>query len=75
MKKTPADEYLEKAKLLTPDETERLLARARSKLMRRFEDGKLNALEVVAIQLEIEDEDLEEWRGGMAEIREKTEKK
>ena len=71
MKKVPAEEYLEKAKLLTEEETERLLARMRSKLMRRLEDKKLSTLEVVAIQLEVEDKELNEWREKMAEIKHK----
>ena len=47
----------------------------REKLTRRLEDKKLNALEVVAIQLEIEDEALNEWRERMQEIRKKTKSK
>jgi hypothetical protein len=72
MKKAPDQEYLEKAKLLTEEETERLLSRMRGKLMRRLEDKKLSVLDVAAIQLEIEDGELNEWRKKMAEIREKT---
>lgn len=68
----PNEEYLEKAKLLTEEETERLMARMRTKLMRRLEDKKMTVPEVVAIQLEIEDEELNEWRERMAEIRKKT---
>ena len=75
MKKIPSDEYLEKAGLLSNEETERLLSRMRSKLKRRLEDKKMNALEAVAIQLEKEDEELNEWRAKMAEIREKTKTK
>lgn len=75
MRKTPSDEYLEKAKLLSEEETERLLSRTRSKLMRRLENEEMTALEVVAIQLEIEDEDLGEWREKMAEIRKKAKAK
>ncbi|MBI3433100.1 MAG: hypothetical protein HY018_12925 [Hydrogenophilales bacterium] len=71
MKKIPSDEYLEKARLLSKQETERLLSRMRSKLKRRLEDRKLDALEAVAIQLEKEDEELSEWRAKMAEIRKK----
>ena len=71
MKKTSSDAYLEKARKLPKEEAERLLSRARGKLMRRLEDQKLSALEVVAIQLEIEDEDLNEWREKMAELRKK----
>ena len=71
MRKKASEEYLEKAKLLTKEEAERLLARMRTKLVRRFDDKKLSALEVVAIQLEIEDEELAEWRERMVEIRKK----
>ena len=35
----------------------------------------MTALEVVAIQLEIEDENLSEWRAKMAEIRKKAKAK
>ena len=75
MKKTPDAEYLEQAKLLTKEETERLLSRMRAKLMRRLEDKKLSALEVVAIQLEIEDKELNEWRERMAEIEKSAKNK
>lgn len=74
MKKTPDAEYLEKAKLLSKEETERLLSRARNKLVRRLEDQKLSTLEVLALQLEIEDDDLNEWREKMAEISAKSKK-
>ncbi|MDO9220105.1 MAG: hypothetical protein Q7T90_03670 [Thiobacillus sp.] len=69
MKKTPSDEYIEKAKLLDEDASERLLSRTRSKLKRRLDDRKITTLEAKAIQLEIEDEDLNEWRKKMAEIK------
>ncbi len=75
MRKTPSDEYLEKARLLGKEETERLLSRTRSKLLRRLEDKKITALEILAIQLEIEDKDLNEWRERMTEIRKKSKAK
>ena len=75
MRKTPDEEYLEKAKGLTKDETERVLSRMRTKLTRRLEDKKLSELEVVAIQLEIEDKELNEWRERMAEIEKRTKNK
>jgi hypothetical protein len=71
MRKTPSEQYLEQAGLLSKEELERLLSRTRAKLMRRLEDKKLSEVEVVAIQLEIEDEDLNEWREKWAEIRNK----
>ncbi|HQT70374.1 MAG TPA: hypothetical protein PLE48_08105 [Thiobacillus sp.] len=69
MKKTPSDEYLEKARLLDNEASERLLSRTRSKLKRRLEDRTLTLLDVMAIQLEIEDEDLNAWREKVAEIK------
>jgi hypothetical protein len=73
--KKPDAEYLEKAKQLSEEDTERLLARMRAKLMRRLEDKKMSVAEVVAIQLEIEDEELQEWRTRTAEIRKKSKSK
>jgi len=75
MKKIPSEEYLEKAALLGKEDRERLLSRTRTKLMRRLEDNKMSADEVVAIQLEIEDEDLEEWRKKWAELKGKAKAK
>lgn len=69
MKKTPSDEYLEKARLLDNEASERLLSRTRSKLKRRLEDKTLTLLDVMAIQLEIEDEDLNAWREKVAELK------
>ncbi|MCA1924937.1 MAG: hypothetical protein LDL16_01490 [Thiobacillus sp.] len=71
MAKTPSDEYLEKASKLSTAQTERLLSRSRGKLMRRMLDNKLTPLEAAAIQLQIEDEDLAEWRERMAEIKQR----
>ena len=75
MSKTPSQEYLEKAKLLPKEEVERLLSRVRNKLVRRLEDKKMTPLEVAAIQLEIEDDDLKVWREKWAEIKKKTKAK
>lgn len=73
--KSPDDKYIEQAKLLTEDEAERLLSRMEGKLPRRLEKDKLTRLEALAIQLEVEDDMLKEWREHMAEIREKDKKK
>jgi len=69
--KNPSEKYLEAASLLGKEATERLLSRMRSKLMRRLEDKEMGVLEAVAIQLELEDEALNEWRKNMAEFRKK----
>lgn len=71
-----ADEnYLEQAKTLSEEETERLLSRMGGKLPKRLQKDKLTTLEALAIQLEIEDEMLKEWRERVAEIREREESK
>ena len=75
MKKNPSDEYLEKAKLLSKEDAEHLLARMRGKLNRRIEDRKVDPLVAVALQLELEDEKLAEWRTRWAEITAHEEKK
>jgi hypothetical protein len=69
---TPTEEYLEKAKQLSDEEAERLLARMRGRFARRVEDKKLSKTEALALQLEFEDEELTEWREKMAEIRAKN---
>ncbi|MBC7697908.1 MAG: hypothetical protein H7Z70_06020 [Bacteroidia bacterium] len=69
--KSASQEYLEKAKVLTEEESERLLSRMSGKLPRRLEKDKLSKEDALAFQLEIEDEQLEEWRERMAKIREK----
>jgi N-acyl-L-homoserine lactone synthetase len=70
MKIKKADKkYLEKAKLLTDEESERLLSRMGSKLRRRQDKDKVSNLEAMAIQLEVEDAQLQEWREKMAAIK------
>ena len=69
MKREPSDNYLKKAKLLGKKEAERLLSRTRARLMGKMPDETLSPLECIAIQLEIEDEQLLEWRAKMAELR------
>lgn len=75
MKRVPSNEYLEKAKLLSREEAEQILARMRGKLSRRLEDKHTSPLEAVAMQLEIEDEKLQEWRERWAEITARENKK
>ena len=65
----PTKEYLEKAKSLSKNDAELLMSRMGSKLTRRPEDKELSAIEVVALQLELEDEQLTAWRKTVADIR------
>ena len=75
MRMVPEDEYIEKAKRLSRDEAEHEFSRMKGKLARRLEDRKLTPLDAVAIQLEIEDEQLKEWHMRLAEIRQRFEEK
>ena len=67
--KVPTPEYLEKAKQLNNEEIERLLVRMRGRFARRLEDKRMSAIEAIALQLEYEDEELEEWRERLTEMR------
>jgi len=71
--KVPTPEYLEKAKQLDNEEIERLLVRMRGRFARRLEDKRMSAIEAVALQLEYEDEELEEWRERLTEMRKNEE--
>ena len=76
MKIKPANPtYLEQAKQLSAEETERILSRMGGKLRRKKDKEKVDCLEAIAIQLEIEDEMLREWRERFAEIKARHEKK
>lgn len=66
--------YAEKVKKLSKAETERLLSRMSGKLPQRLEKDKLSRDEALALQMELEDEQLQEWRNRMAELNQKIEK-
>ena len=68
--KLPTETYLALAKSLPKRETERLMSRMRGKFSRRLEDKRLSRIEVLALQLEFEDEELKEWRKNVRKIRE-----
>ena len=71
MKEINSD-YLAKAKKLTAEERDRVLSRMVGKLPKRLLKEKLTPEEAIAIQLELEDEQLQEWRKNMADIQEKA---
>lgn len=73
--KTPNPDYLEKAKLLSEEEAERLQSRMTGKLPRRLIKEKLSSLEAMAIQLELEEEQLNDWRKALQELRKKDKEK
>ena len=75
MKRKPDDAYLEKVKKLSNEQVERLHSRMRNKLTRKTEDNKITDIEALAIQLELEDEQLEEWREQRRKLNEKLSEK
>jgi hypothetical protein len=72
--KSNNDDYIQKAKSLSQEERDRILSRMVGKLPKRLQKEKLTPDEAIAIQLEVEEEQLQEWRMNMAEIKEKAEK-
>lgn len=67
-------DYISKAKNLSEEDRERVLSRMGGKLPKRLQKEKLTVEEAIAIQLELEDEQLQEWRANMAVIQEKAAK-
>lgn len=67
--KLPAEKFILRAKALPEPEAKSLMSRMRGKFIRRREDKRLNNIEVLALQLEHEDDELKSWRQGLARIR------
>ncbi len=68
-------DYISKAKELSKNEKERVLSRMTGKLPKRLEKDKLTEEEAIAIQLELEDEQLQDWKKKVAAMRAKEKKK
>ncbi|MEW5903651.1 MAG: hypothetical protein AB1722_04815 [Pseudomonadota bacterium] len=66
-------EYEARARELSTEEAERLLSRMSGKLPKRLHKDKLTREEALAIQLEVEDEQLEEWRRNMKALHQHIE--
>lgn len=75
MAKISKPEYEAKVKQLSKEETERLLSRMTGKLPRRLQKDKLSKEEALAIQMELEDDQLQEWRKMMRTLNKKGEVK
>ena len=67
-------DYVAKAKKLSQEDRDRVLSRMGGKLPKRLQKEMLTVEEAIAIQLELEDEQLQEWRANMAAIQEKAAK-
>ena len=72
MKYLVKEDYLAKAQTLPEIEQERVLSRMTGKLPKRLDKEKLTREEAIAIQMEIEDEQLNEWRQRMHELQAKA---
>ncbi len=73
MPKMCSAEYLEKVKQLSDEESERLLSRMAGSLPKRLAKHKLSQTEALALQMEIEDEHLQEWRKMRLELKNRDE--
>lgn len=71
MAKKANPEYLAKVKKLSKAESERLLSRMTGKLPQRLLKEKLSEEEAMAIQLELEDEQLQDWRKVIQELHDR----
>lgn len=69
---SPSAKYIAKASALSPGETELLGQRMRERFARRREDAKRSVTEILALQLEFEDKQLDEWRSCLTKIRQNT---
>lgn len=65
------NDYIAKAKKLSKEQRERVLSRMGGKLPKHLKNKKLTEEKAIAFQLEMEDEQLQEWRDKMAKIRAK----
>jgi hypothetical protein len=73
--KNPSEAFIKLAEELDEVSAEKVLSRMTGKLPKRFIKEKLTRNEAIAIQLELEDELLQEWRENFAKAQVRAEKK
>jgi hypothetical protein len=73
--KNPTEAFIKIAELMDDESAEKVLSRMSGKLPKRFKKEKLTKVEAIAIQLELEDELLQEWRKNYSEIKMRLESK
>jgi hypothetical protein len=73
--KNPSEVFIKQAEELDETSAEKVLSRMTGKLPKRFIKEKLTKNEAIAIQLELEDELLQEWRENFAKAQARAEKK
>ena len=75
MQKSPREKYLLKAARLTRDEAQQFYLRMKRKLERSIEKHKVRPVVALALQLEIEDKNLNKWRERFSVIKSRSRKK
>jgi hypothetical protein len=73
--KNASDDFIKQAETLNEESAEKVLSRMTGKLPKRFIKEKLTKVEAIAIQLELEDELLQDWRENFAKVNLSHEKK
>ena len=73
--KNPSEAFIKLAEELDETSAEKVLSRMTGKLPKRFIKEKLTKNEAIAIQLELEDELLQEWRENFEKAQVRAEKK
>lgn len=73
-KQIAIEEYVKKAGQLSRAQAEYIFSRLRPKVGRGFEDDEHFPIEEIALQLQLEDEALVEWRQRFAEVKENASK-
>lgn len=73
--KNPSEAFIKLAEGLDEASAEKVLSRMTGKLPKRFIKEKLTRNEAIAIQLELEDELLQEWRENFVKAQLRAEKK
>lgn len=68
------EEYVKRAGKLSGSQAEYIISRLRPKFGRGFEDDEHFPIEKIALQLQLEDEALAEWRQRFSEIKENASK-
>ena len=73
--KNASEDFIKLAEKLDEESAEKVLSRMTGKLPKRFIKEKLTKVEAMALQLELEDELLQDWRKNFAKVNSSDEKK
>lgn len=66
--KNASEDFIKLAEKLDEESAEKILSRMTGKLPKRFIKEKLTKVEAIALQLELEDELLQDWRKNFAKV-------